>query len=64
MPWIDHPATAGQGPVSLYRWIKYKVGVWLSDLGRRWEDEGLYPDRCPECGQRKPRFGECDHIPF
>lgn len=61
--YIEHPAVQGEN-VGLVRWLKYHLGVWLGRIGYRWEDNALYPDRCPECGQRKPRWGECDHIPF
>lgn len=63
MPWIEHPATQ-DGPVSLFRWLKFKIGDRLEEIGRRWADEALYPNRCPECGAAMPRRGECDHIPF
>jgi hypothetical protein len=43
MPWIDHPATQG-APVSLWRWIKFHVGVWMSDKGRYLEMSALHPD--------------------
>lgn len=65
MPWIKHPATQ-DGPVSLLRWLKYHIGSWMQEVGYRWEDNALFPDKeiCQECGQRK-RVGEiCDHIPF
>lgn len=42
MPWIDHPATQN-GPVSLWRWIKYHVADWMLRKGNRWEREALYP---------------------
>jgi hypothetical protein len=60
--WIDHPACQ-DGPVSLWRWIKFHVGGRLMDIGEKWEDEALYPKRCPDCGAAM-RGTECDHIPF
>lgn len=66
MPWIEHPATQ-DGPVSLWRWLKYHVGVWMQRRGNDLEDGALHPDRliCPDCGQRIPYSGwQCDHIPF
>lgn len=65
MPHIEHPATQG-GPVSIVRWVKYHLGVWMQRKGYDWEDTALHPDNviCPECGQRKQRHEICDHIPF
>ena len=63
MPWIHHPATQ-DGPVSVWRWLKYQVGSWLMEKGDNMVDRALYPKRCPECGGAMPRIGECDHIPF
>lgn len=65
MPWIEHPATQ-DGPVSLWRWLKYHVGIWMIQMGQAWEDEALHPERvyCPECGHRITPGVECDHIPF
>jgi hypothetical protein len=42
MPWIHHPATQ-DGPVSVWRWLKYQIGSRLSDLGGRWEMDALHP---------------------
>ncbi len=43
MPWIDHPATQN-GPVSWWRWLKYHVGEWMENKGRRWSFDALHPD--------------------
>lgn len=39
--WIDHPAAPN--PVSMWRWLKYRVGDWLENIGRRMARRGLYP---------------------
>lgn len=43
MPWIHHPATQ-DGPVSLWRWLRYHVGDWLYTRGNRMMNRALYPD--------------------
>lgn len=60
--WINHPAL--DGPVSAWRWLNYYLGDWMVRMGDRLVDRALYPDRCDVCGQRKPRSGQCDHVPF
>lgn len=52
MPWIHHPATQ-DGPVSVWRWIKFHVGVWLSRFGATLEYDALHPGKRDE-----------DDIPF
>ena len=43
MPWINHPATQ-DGPVSVQRWLAFKIGEWLGYWARRLEHYGLYGD--------------------
>lgn len=63
MRFIPHPAVDSD-PVSLWRWLKWHVGVWMVCCGIRWQNQAM--DRCESCGQfRHGRdHTECDHIPF
>lgn len=65
MPWIDHPARQ-DGPASVTDWLRYKLGTWMQDKGRDWEEMALNPDgkRCPDCGAWNRPGYHCDHIPF
>lgn len=63
MPWIDHPACSE--PVSVKRWIKWKLSEWLGRISARLEWQALYPN-CQMCG--KPRdegnHSGCEELPF
>jgi hypothetical protein len=61
--WIDHPSQSC--PVSVTRWAKWKVSVWLAHISVRLEWEALYPN-CEACGQprNKGDHSHCDEIPF
>lgn len=63
--WISHPAVVN--PVGPIRWARYHIGVWMHEVGRRWEDRAIDPDRkCDMCGENYWKFDhrKCDEIPF
>lgn len=64
MPWIHHPACQ-DGPVSVGRWLRYRLSEWLGDWSRRLEHAALHPN-CEDCGRPRNRgdHSKCEQLPF
>lgn len=64
MPWIAHPACQSN-PVSVGRWLRWRLSELLGRWACRLEHDALYPN-CDDCGKPRRRgdHSKCMEIPF